>query len=164
MIFSQSKAIVAWSSYPSSGAKNMWRYNSICPCVLMLWCLINARSYNSTFSKTIKTDKLLRVSICVFITPAQVSTNRMIRLWGCASKSNTVIMQRSQSKILRAIANAPRYVTNRTVHTDFKIPYVSDVIYERINKHHNDLEAHPNPLWEPLLQPINTRRLKNAGL
>jgi hypothetical protein len=34
-----------------------------------------------------------------------------IELWGCAGKSNIVIMQRSQSKILRAIANAPRYVT-----------------------------------------------------
>jgi hypothetical protein len=40
------------------------------------------------------------------------------------------------------------------------IPYVSDVIHERINKHHNKLEAHPNSLLEPLLQPINTRRLK----
>jgi hypothetical protein len=50
-----------------------------------------------------------------------------IELWGCASESNPVIMQRSQSKILRA-----------TTH-------------ERINKHHNKLEAHPNPLLEPLL-------------
>jgi len=40
------------------------------------------------------------------------------------------------------------------------IPYVSDVIHERINKNHNKLEAHPNPLLEPLLQPVNTRRLK----
>ena len=62
-----------------------------------------------------------------------------IELWGCASKSNIFIMQRSQSKILRAIANAPRYVTNHTIHTDFNIPYVSDVIHERINKHHNNL-------------------------
>ena len=83
-------------------------------------------------------------------------------LWGCASKSNTVIMQRSQSKILRATANAPRYVTNRTLHTDFNIPYISDIIDERINKQHNKLEAHPNPLLEPLLQPINTRRLKRC--
>ena len=30
-----------------------------------------------------------------------------IELWGCASESNIVIMQRSQSKILRAISNAP---------------------------------------------------------
>ena len=52
------------------------------------------------------------------------------------------------------------YVTNHTVHTDFNIPYVNDVIHERINKYHNNLKAHSNPLSEPLLQPINTRRLQ----
>jgi hypothetical protein len=51
---------------------------------------------------------------------------------------------------------------NPTLHTDFNIPYVSDVIHERLNKHHNKLEAHPNPLLQPLLQPINTRRLKRC--
>ena len=30
-----------------------------------------------------------------------------MELWGCANKSNRVIMQRFQSKILRATANAP---------------------------------------------------------
>ena len=73
-------------------------------------------------------------------------------LWGCASKSNTVIMQRSQSKTLRAIANSPRYVTIHTLHTDLNIPYVSAVIHERINKQHNKLEAHPNPILQP---PLN---------
>jgi hypothetical protein len=85
-----------------------------------------------------------------------------IELWGYASKSNTVIMQRSQSIILRAIANAPWYVKNHTLRTDFNIPYVIDVIHGRINKHRNKLGAHPNPLLEPLLQPINTRRLKRC--
>jgi len=85
-----------------------------------------------------------------------------IEMWGCASKSNMVNMQRSQIKILRAIAAAPQYVTNHKLHTEFNIPYVSDVIHERINKHHNKLEAHSNPLWEPLLQSINTRRLKRC--
>jgi len=51
---------------------------------------------------------------------------------------------------------------NHTLYTDFDIPYVSDVIHETIHKHHNKLEAHPNPLLEPLLQPINTRRLKSC--
>jgi hypothetical protein len=88
--------------------------------------------------------------------------NYVIELWGCASKSNIVVMQRSQSKILRAMANAPWYVTNHTVYTDFNIPYVSDVVHERINKHHNNLEAHPNPLLEPLQQLINTMRLKRC--
>ena len=63
-----------------------------------------------------------------------------IELWGCASKSNIVIIQRYQYKILRTITKAPRYITNHTLHTDFNIPYVSDV------SHHNKLEAHPTPL------------------
>jgi hypothetical protein len=71
-------------------------------------------------------------------------------------------MQKFQFNILRAIADAPRYVTNHTLHTDLNIPYVSDVIHERINKHHNKLQAHPNPLLEPLLQPVNNRRLKRC--
>jgi hypothetical protein len=74
-----------------------------------------------------------------------------IKLWGYVSKSNIFIIQISQSKIFRAIANAPWFVTNHTLHTDFNIPYVSDVIHERINKRHNKLEAHPSPLLEPLL-------------
>jgi hypothetical protein len=44
-----------------------------------------------------------------------------------------VIMQRSQSKILRAIANALWYVTNHTLHTDFNIPYVTSSVKESIN-------------------------------
>jgi hypothetical protein len=85
-----------------------------------------------------------------------------IELWRCASKSNIVIMQGPQSKILRAIAITPLYVTNHNLHTDFNIPNESDVIHKRINKHHNNLEAHPNLLLQPLLQPINTRRLKRC--
>jgi hypothetical protein len=69
-------------------------------------------------------------------------------------------MHRSQSKTLIATTNVPLYVTNHALHTDFNIPYVSDVIRERINKHHNKLEAHPNQLLEPPLQPVNNRRLK----
>ena len=85
-----------------------------------------------------------------------------IEMWRCASKSNIVNMQRSQSKILRAITNAPRYVKNHKLLIDFNIPYVSDVIHERIKKHHIKLEAHPNPLSEPLLHPLNDRRLKRC--
>ena len=83
-----------------------------------------------------------------------------IELWGCASKSNKAIMQRAQSKILRTITNAPWYVTNHTLHTDLNIPYVSDVINERINKHLSKLKSHPNPLVETLKQPTRNRRLK----
>ena len=71
-------------------------------------------------------------------------------------------MQRSQFKILRFTANPPRYVTNHALHTGFNIPYVSDVIRERINKYQNKLEDHPNPLLQPMLQPINTWRLNRC--
>jgi hypothetical protein len=38
-----------------------------------------------------------------------------IELWGCASHSNIEII-RYQSKLLRTITNAPRYVTNNNLH------------------------------------------------
>ena len=77
-----------------------------------------------------------------------------IELWGCASISNVAVIQRSQSKILRTIANAPWYVSNHTFHTDLNIPYVSEVINERIGKHLNKLESYPNPLVGTLTQPM----------
>ena len=58
-----------------------------------------------------------------------------IELWGCAIKSNKMIIQRYQSKLLRTMANAPWYVSNHTLHTDLRIPYVLTVFQERIAKH-----------------------------
>ena len=84
------------------------------------------------------------------------------RTVGRDGKSNTVIMQRSQYKILKATANTPRYVTNHAVQTDFNFSYVSDVINERINKHHNNPQARPNTLLQPLLQTVNSRRLRSC--
>ncbi|PNF19327.1 hypothetical protein B7P43_G07306 [Cryptotermes secundus] len=83
-----------------------------------------------------------------------------IELWGCASKSNIAIIQRAQSKILRTIMNAPRYVSNRTLHTDLKTPYVTEVIRENSTKYFSKLENHSNPLLQPLLQPHQNRRLR----
>jgi hypothetical protein len=65
-----------------------------------------------------------------------------------------------QSKILRTITNAPWYVTDHTLHTDLNIPYVSEVINEKTDKHINKLESHPNPLVETITQPKRNRRLK----
>ena len=70
-----------------------------------------------------------------------------IELWGCATKSNIAILQRYLSKLLRTITNAPWYVTNHTLHTDLHIPYVHQVIHDRVNKHQTTLTFHPNPLW-----------------
>jgi hypothetical protein len=81
-----------------------------------------------------------------------------IELWGCASKSHIVKMQRSQSKILRMITHAPWYVTNQTLHDDLKVPFIKDVIQEKSINHHNKLGNHSNPILQPLLEEQQQRR------
>ncbi|PNF43750.1 hypothetical protein B7P43_G13710, partial [Cryptotermes secundus] len=83
-----------------------------------------------------------------------------IELWGCASKSNISIIQRSQSKILRIITNAPWYVNNQTLHTDLNIPYIKDVIREKSTTHQNKLANHQNDIQQPLVEPQHNRRLR----
>jgi hypothetical protein len=83
-----------------------------------------------------------------------------IELWGYATKSNIAIIQRYQSKLLRTMTNTPWYVSNLTLHTDLRIPYVRRVFQERITKHRTVLTTHPNPIMKPLLQQTYNRRLK----
>jgi hypothetical protein len=82
-----------------------------------------------------------------------------IELWGCACKSNIAGIQRGQSKILRAIVDAPRYVTNDMIHKVLGIPSVHEIIHDRSIKHGKKLESHSNPLRQ-LLQRDVIRRLK----
>jgi hypothetical protein len=83
-----------------------------------------------------------------------------LELWGCASKSNISIIQRSQSKILRKIVDAPRYVSNATLHADLGISYIQDVIHQKCNKHRTTFETHENPPLKTLLLREENRRLK----
>lgn len=83
-----------------------------------------------------------------------------IELWECASKSNINIIQRAQSKILRAITDAPWYVTNHMLHLDLQIPTVQEIIKQRSINHYQRLEVHENKLIQPLLQEPGQRRLK----
>ena len=85
-----------------------------------------------------------------------------IELWGCASTSNIAVIQRHQSKLLRTITNAPRYVSNHTLHQDLRVPPARTVFQERTATHRSALDSHPNPLVVPvpLLHPSNNRRLK----
>jgi hypothetical protein len=80
-------------------------------------------------------------------------------IWGCAGKSNISIIQRSQWKILRMIANAPWYVPNITLHEDLNVPLVKEVIKQRSTRCHNKI-GHVSVLIQPLLEPHNERRLK----
>jgi hypothetical protein len=83
-----------------------------------------------------------------------------MELWGSATKSNIAVIQRNQSKLLRTITNAPRYVSNQTLHSDLHIPHVRTVFRERTATHHTTLDSHPNPLMEPPVHPSNNRRLE----
>jgi hypothetical protein len=64
-----------------------------------------------------------------------------MELWGCASKSDISIIQRSRSKILRRIVDAPWYVFNATLHDDLGISYVQDAIH----KNATNITLHSKP-------------------
>ena len=72
------------------------------------------------------------------------------------SISNTAIPVKTPP----TITNAPWYVTNQTLRSDLRIPYVHSVLQDYIHKHPSALEVHSNPLVEPLLHTTHTRRLK----
>jgi hypothetical protein len=74
----------------------------------------------------------------------------ILEVWGCASPSNIAKIQRYQSKMFRLITNAPRFVTNQTLHQDLCIAEVRTVFREKAVAHHKTLFEHPNPLMGPL--------------
>lgn len=51
-----------------------------------------------------------------------------IQLWGTSANSNIEILQRFQSKLLRIILDAPRFVTNDTIHQDSQILTIKEEI------------------------------------
>jgi hypothetical protein len=51
-----------------------------------------------------------------------------IKEWGYAKPSNTKIIQRLQSNVLRTITNAPWYVSNFSLHNDLQIPFITEEI------------------------------------
>ena len=58
-----------------------------------------------------------------------------VQLWGCAKPSNTKIIQRVQSKMLRMLFNAPRYISNKTLPEDSGTPFAEDEIKRLTNSY-----------------------------
>ena len=84
-----------------------------------------------------------------------------IKVWGCAKPSQTQILQRLQSKILRSLDNAPWYVSNLQLHTDLGIPFVSAEINRSSLLYHSQQAGHHNALFATLPTPSKfARRLK----
>lgn len=74
-----------------------------------------------------------------------------IQLWGTTSNSNINIIQRFQSKVIRAVLQAPWYVSNLTLHKDTCIPFVVEEIERYTEKYLSKLDNHPNHLAVNLL-------------
>lgn len=86
-----------------------------------------------------------------------------VQLWGTASVSNLEILQRLQSKALRTVADAPWYVSNKTLHQDLNIPTVLQEARSTSSKYLARLSQHPNPLAVGLLDNSQTTyRLKRC--
>jgi hypothetical protein len=72
-----------------------------------------------------------------------------IEISGCASKSHIAKMQRSQSKILQMVTNAPWFITNQTLHDDLKVPFIKDVIQGKSINNQDKQGNHRNPICNP---------------
>jgi len=84
-----------------------------------------------------------------------------IQQWGTASNSNLEILERFQSKVLRIITDAPRYVPNTIFKSDLQIPAVKQEARKFSAKYRKRLDTHPNNLANTLFQEqFGTRRLK----
>ena len=84
-----------------------------------------------------------------------------IQLWGCTKKTNRLIIQRCQNKILRLITNAEWYQRNSKLHADLRINTIDEAIREAAEKHEERLHKHVNNRALQLLDNADElRRLK----
>jgi len=84
-----------------------------------------------------------------------------IQVWGTASDSNLEILERSQSKALRIITDAPWYVPNTIIKRDLQIPAVKQKARTLSANYRKRLDNQPNNLANKLLkEQVGTRRLK----
>jgi hypothetical protein len=73
-----------------------------------------------------------------------------VQLWGSASNSNIDILERFQSKVLRIVTDAPRYVLNAVIKRDLKVPSVRQVAGNYSVSYRQGLDDHPNRLAKSL--------------
>ena len=62
--------------------------------------------------------------------------------------------------MLRMISSAPRYVSNQTLHSDFEIQYVTEVVSINTNKYKNRSSEKSNQLIRALFTPLADSRFK----
>jgi hypothetical protein len=84
-----------------------------------------------------------------------------VQFWGPASNSNTEILEIFQSKVLRTITEAPRYVPNAVIKRDLKVLSVRQEVRNNSVTYRQRLDDHPNRLAKSLFRKTHhNRRLK----
>jgi hypothetical protein len=84
-----------------------------------------------------------------------------VQLWGSASNSSIEILERFQSKVLRIITDAPRYVPNALIKRDIKVLSVRHEVRNYSVTYRQRLDDHPNRLAKSLYRGTHhNRRLK----
>jgi hypothetical protein len=86
------------------------------------------------------------------------------QLFGTAKYSNIKTIQAFQSKFLRLATGAPYYVSSFQLHSDMRLPMVSEVVRWLYRRFHVSLQHHDNPLVQGLsMQHYPTiRRLRRS--
>jgi hypothetical protein len=85
----------------------------------------------------------------------------VVKLWGSASNSNIEILERFQSKVLRIITDAPRYVPNVVIKRELKVLSVRQVVGNYSVTYRQRLDDHANRMAKSLFQRTHyNRRLK----
>lgn len=83
-----------------------------------------------------------------------------IQLWGSAKKSNLQIIERAQTKIIRAILGAPRYMKNKNMLKDVNIKTAESEAMQVSTNYANRLRNHPNVLAQKILISGKYQRIK----
>lgn len=87
-----------------------------------------------------------------------------LQLWGSASNSSIIRIQRMQNIILRTISNVPWYVTNAEIHEHLGMPTVKEELTKVKTGYRDRLEAHPNTLARQLTDCSYVKRLKRKDI
>jgi hypothetical protein len=90
-------------------------------------------------------------------------SNRPVTILRCLLLLLFQSLRTFQWKTLWSITGVPWYVTNKTLHDDLNIPYITDEIKKRANRYWNRITDHENELIDALSTPHpHPRRLKKT--
>lgn len=97
----------------------------------------------------------------LYVTILRPTWSYGIEIRGCATKSNLLVLQRFQNKVMRKMTGARWYIRNEDLHHDLNLETVVEVAKRTAHSYEKRLHNHPNPeAIEVLLPPV--RRLQRA--